>query len=169
MIALELARLSRYKDILRAGAAAGQLDVFQFAGLMLRESEAGWAPGYAPQNDPCGWGDDGHAWGLFQIDKRYHAGFVFGPLARIPLQQALYAAGILSADRRELAQHIPVTDGGTLLTLCMYDSYNAGDGSVLRAIAAGKDPDSVTTGDDYGQWIIAKAAELQGTAPAFFG
>lgn len=40
-------------------------------------------------------------------------------------------------------------------------AYNAGAGNVRRAIAAGKDPDSVTTKGDYASDVLARAREIK--------
>lgn len=39
-------------------------------------------------------------------------------------------------------------------------SYNGGIANVLRAVAAGKDPDFTTTGADYSQWIVSRITPL---------
>lgn len=51
---------------------------------------------------------------------------------------------------------------GTLLWRAALAAYNGGDAYILRAIAAGKDPDTTTTGGDYSKHIIDRAIALGG-------
>jgi hypothetical protein len=41
--------------------------------------------------------------------------------------------------------------------------YNAGPGNVIQALASGKDPDAVTTGNDYGRDVLKRAERLVAT------
>lgn len=49
---------------------------------------------------------------------------------------------------------------GVALLRAALASYNGGIPNVLRAVAAGKDPDLTTTGADYSQWIVSRITPL---------
>jgi hypothetical protein len=127
-------------------------------GLMWRESLCGFA--LSPPGDPCGLGDNGNGFGLFQIDKRYHASFVNSAVSQDPYQQAMFACDILRSARdwfRRSASSIKGYD----LERATYAAYNAGAHSVYVAIMNGKDPDTNTTGHDYSKYIFTLAEVLQ--------
>jgi hypothetical protein len=75
-------------------------------------------------------------------------------------QNIAKGANVLSAARQALP--------GAALTEII-DAYNAGAVHEARTVAAGKDPDSVTTGGDYSQWVLEKIgpihSSLRGTNP----
>jgi hypothetical protein len=82
-------------------------------------------------------GDHGHGHGLWQLDDRSHS--IPDRFDTNVTAQAGTAAGMLAG-----------------LNVALHDwvhslaAYNAGLGAVLAAIAAGKNPDTRTTGGDYG-------------------
>ncbi|XP_007233085.3 lysozyme g isoform X1 [Astyanax mexicanus] len=61
----DLKRMQQYKSIITRVGAAKQMDPEVIAAIISRESRAGAAL-------VDGWGDHGNAFGLMQIDKRYH-------------------------------------------------------------------------------------------------
>ncbi len=163
----EHSRLLPYaRDLGIVSAAHGQ-DPYLMAAIMLRESGAGNAPGYIPQGSIVGYGDNGHAFGLFQIDRRYHATFLLTPAAQTFAGQAGYAADLLTQNRKWLASHgCPAG----VLEQAMICAYNASIAHVLSAVQAipPVNPDLVTTHGDYGSWVIAKATALRSLAPSLF-
>jgi hypothetical protein len=142
---------------------------WRFGALGLRESGWGWAPGYFPKGDPCGTGDHGHGFGLFQIDDRYHASFVRSADAQEPFRQALYACRLLREARDWFKRSAARAYDADHLEHAVYAAYNAGPGRVYHQIVMGLDPDEATTGKDYSRWIWAKAAALELDAPDLFG
>jgi Transglycosylase SLT domain len=121
--------------------------------LGYRESFLGFAPGYSPHGS-CGWGDNGNAWGLFQIDKRYHAHFVFSADAQVPEKQMFYACGLLTQNkacaRRDLSDI-----GDDQISKIAISAYNCGYGNAVNAYKSTGDSDSETTGKDYAKWILS--------------
>nr|AIZ00423.1 lysozyme [Anguilla japonica] len=61
----DFSRMKTYRDIIIKVGRAQQMDPAVISGIISRESRAG-----AALKD--GWGDHGNAFGLMQIDKRYH-------------------------------------------------------------------------------------------------
>jgi soluble lytic murein transglycosylase-like protein len=107
--------------------------------------------------DDFGLGDHGNAIGLMQIDKRYHPDFANGPLTADA--NVLKGAQIL---KKELDHY-----GGDKKTALA--AYNAGEGGVSRATFAGNEPDSATTGGNYGADVLSRYAILQqmsGSSPS---
>lgn len=176
----DLLRLKPYlADISEALIAAGEgaeregmvLDVPLLAALTLRETVAGWGPGYSPKGDPRGTGDGGRGHGLFQIDA-------YGPFAHfIPARgqpwpvadQAAAALAALRAGRHELRAF----RSHPLFARAVAASYNAGSPKVAAALRAGKDPDSVTAKGpskrpDYGSHVLSIRASLLTRYPSTF-
>lgn len=92
-------------------------------------------------------GDGGHGRGLMQIDDRYHRKFLqehedgYDPESNID-----YAAGLLKAELNRF--------NGKYLRA--FQAYNAGGGTVIKAIHAGQDPDTYTANRDYGKDTLAR-------------
>lgn len=155
----DLPRLEPYKQILKTATDTYSEDVRRFAALLLRESEAGQASGYHPPGDPCGWGDAGNAYGLFQIDKRYHSDFIASGAAKDPQQQAFYACSLLAQNRQLLKQY--GFGNHPLFERAVYDLYNAAPHGVIEELqAVNGNPDLPTTGGDYASWIFSKAEAI---------
>lgn len=127
-------------------------------GLMWRESLCSFA--LNPAGDPCGLGDNGNGYGLFQIDKRYHASFVGSADAKDPEKQAMYACGILNA-AREWFKRSASSIKGYDLERAVYAAYNAGEHSVYVALMNRQDPDTHTTDHNYSKYIFDLASVLQ--------
>src|SRR5205814_584780 len=101
--------------------------------------------------DAQGFGDGGHAFGLLQVDKRFHTlrGVDQGPASRGHLEQAV---GILVDFRYQVqAQHPDWEDEFVLKGAAV--AYNAG----VRNVQTKAGMDRGTTGDDYGSDVIARA------------
>lgn len=97
-----------------------------------------------------GWGDNNHAFGICQVDKRFHT--LVGlddPYSQAHVEQAM---GILSRYRDQVEKNHPSwTDEQVLKGACV--AYNAGVSNV-RTISG---MNQGTTHDDYGDDVIARA------------
>jgi hypothetical protein len=158
-------RLEPYlPDFAEAALMEGE-DTALLAALCLRETHAGWAPGYVPKGCFTGRGDHGHGFGLFQIDDR-------GPYRHLPAEcpeatpmlQARWACAVLEDARRELAAF----RGHPLFERATLAAYNAGSPRVATALRAGLDPDSVTTGKNYGADVLHRRDRLRSRYPHAF-
>lgn len=156
-----------YVDDIKAALSevGGGEDPYLFAALVLRESGGGWAPGYVPQGAIDGWGDKGFAYGLFQIDRRFHQEFIESKGAKTVRGQAVYALRLLKSNRRLLRVICKVPD---LLERATYAAYNCGAGNVLKALRYNISPDRYTAGKDYSTWIWKRADALRQSAPDLF-
>lgn len=98
-----------------------------------------------------GWGDRGNAFGIMQVDKRYHkiAGVNEGPGSVAHLEQAV---GIFKNYRQQISRNHPKWSDANLLKGAAV-AYNSGVGNV-RSIGG---MDQGTTHDDYGSDVIARA------------
>ena len=94
-------------------------------------------------------GDGGHGHGVFQYDDRSHA-IPAGFDGDVRLQAETAAAMLRGL--------IDAFQGNVRAAL---DAYNAGAGAVRAALRVGRDPDSVTTGRDYGSDVLARMSYLQ--------
>lgn len=118
-------------------------------GLASRETHIGSVLG-APSGSKEGWGDRNHAFGVMQVDKRYHK--IKGlndPFSRAHLDQAV---GIYASYRDQVKQNHPDwSDENLLKGAC--SAYNSGVGNVQSISGM----DRGTTGDDYGNDVIARS------------
>lgn len=89
-------------------------------------------------------GDNGHGYGIMQIDKRYHSAFTSNNAPNNHAANILKGATILKAE-------IDRFNGNKLHALA---AYNAGPSSVREAIMQGLDPDLYTTGQNYGKDVL---------------
>lgn len=159
-----LSRLTPWIPEIALVTARTEEDPFRVISLMYVESWCGWAPGYTPKGDPNGWGDGGHAFGFFQIDKRYHAAFIARPDAGSVDAQARYAISLLQANRTSLRRIV----SGDLLERSVYAAYNGPLGMIYSGLKHGADPDSFTTGKDYAARIWKEAEALRASKPEAF-
>lgn len=165
-VQLELCRLGAYRaDIAQACDEWGE-DPYLLAAICLRESGAGYAPGYLPQGRPDGWGDHGFGFGLMQIDRRWHKSFVYSERARAAVNQFRYAAKLLHENREFFRRSHSMS--GHDFDACAVAAYNAGAGNVLHAIVMSQPIDSVTTGHDYSGDVLVRATRLRVADPHFF-
>lgn len=161
----DLERLKPYLDDIHEACLLEGEDAALVCAIALRETHAGWAPGYKPKGSHIGWGDSGHGFGLFQIDDR-------GPYAYLPKEapqatpflQARWACHVLSDARSELGawSALPVYE---VAWIC---AYNAGSPAVKRQLRMGKHPDHATTGHDYGSDVLRRRDELRHKHPTVF-
>jgi len=94
-------------------------------------------------------GDGGHGRGIWQRDDR---SFVIpDDYLSTPLKQANDAGTLLAGHFAHFRTVYPAAV--TRASIC---AYNAGRGGVTRAVQAGKKPDEVTTGGDYGADVLER-------------
>jgi hypothetical protein len=166
--------------VIREAATITGEDPYRLSGLLYRESWCGWAPGYRPKGSWDGWGDDPdgplgpitpHAFGLCQIDRRWHRPFIDSAHAKDPLKQVLYACDLLRENRLAFGRSA-LSLRGDELERAVYASYNAGFGRVYHEVITGRphrgDPDAVTTGKNYSRWIFGLADAFRGLAPDLY-
>ena len=142
------------------------------AAVALRETCAGYAPGYTPRGTHLGWGDSGHGWGLWQADDRTWEAWILTPEALTAIGQARQAARKIAANLRILSAAFPALPAATL-ELAAICGYNARLGAVAGQLAAGADPNAVTTRGpsgrpDYGDDVLAIAERLRRGDPLHF-
>jgi hypothetical protein len=161
----DLLRLTPYLgDFAEAALVEGE-DTALLCAISLRETWAGWAPGYFPKGSAAGRGDDGHGFGLFQIDDR-------GPYGHLPREcpeaapdlQARWACAVLRDARSDLSEF----KAHPLYEQAVLCAYNAGAPRVLRSLRIGVDPDLVTTGRNYGTDVLARRITLRLEHPDVF-
>lgn len=165
LVSEDFERLLPYlSDFAEAALMEGE-DTALLCAVCIRETWAGWAPGYVPAGSPTGRGDHGHGFGLFQIDDR-------GPYAYLPKEapsatahlQARWACWVLRDMRNELSRF----KRHPLYERAVVCAYNAGSPRVGRALEIGVDPDLCTTGGDYGTDVIATRQMLRAAYPERF-
>lgn len=137
-----------------AAAVTGE-DPFVLAAIAERESLYGRAL------DAQGRGDGGRAYGVFQVDERYHREFVESGGWRDPTKSAVYAAKLLAANREALGGPVALEFGPEMVERAVIAAYNASVNSVLRGLREARDPDKYTTGGNYSRDVLARAARLR--------
>lgn len=144
-----------YLPLIETAAARSGTSPAIIAGIGSRESHWGLSPAL-DKPGPEGRGDNGHGRGLMQIDDRYHefarSGRWYDPTANLQ-----YAATVLIDARAYIHNRFPFLSPEALLHATI-SAYNAGPGNVAKAITAGRDPDSATTGRDYGRDVLSRAS-----------
>ncbi len=171
----DLLRLEPYLGDFHEACLLEGEDTALIAAICLRETLAGWAPGYIVPPGALrhlGRGDHGHGFGLFQIDDR-------GPYAYLPREapsatpylQARWACWVLAEARHELAawRALPVFE---VATIC---AYNAGSPAVIRCLRENRHPDHATADGpdldhegDYGSDVLRRRDELRAAHPDLF-
>jgi Transglycosylase SLT domain len=114
-------------------------------GIGSRETAWGTSR-FLDEPGPGGRGDGGHGRGLMQIDDRWHKPFIASGMWADAFANIEYATGLLASNFKYFRKRGLVDDA---LIAASIAAYNAGAGSVGRAVRKGDDPDSVTTGRDY--------------------
>ncbi|XP_067237939.1 lysozyme g-like [Chanodichthys erythropterus] len=137
----DLARMEKYKSIIIKVGRAKQMDPAVIAAIISRESRAG-----AALID--GWGDHGNAFGLMQVDKRYHT-----PVGAWDSEQHVtQGTEILIGSIKEIKAKFPqwtqeqCFKGGI-------SAYNAG----VKNVRTYERMDVGTTGGDYSNDVVARA------------
>ncbi|MEL6320957.1 MAG: transglycosylase SLT domain-containing protein, partial [Cyanobacteria bacterium J06626_14] len=127
------------------------------AGIGSRESA--WGRLLSPPG-PGGTGDGGHGRGLMQIDDRFHESFIRSGRWRSPKDNIDYAIDdVLAKSYAYLDRNTSLQ--GTDLLRGAIAAYNAGLGSVMRALQSGRDVDYYTTGQDYSWDVLNRAGWFQ--------
>lgn len=160
--------------ILKASALTGEVKERLMA-LCYRESLCTFA--LDPPGSVVGWGDNGNAFGPFQVDKRYHADFIKAELGRYAWavkegqrydaqNQANYACQVLRDARYWIKKNSGLSSDP--LERATYAAYNAGPYSVVSATRTGAQNvpletrvDMPTTGKNYSASIFSMASILQ--------
>ncbi|XP_062856952.1 lysozyme g-like isoform X2 [Trichomycterus rosablanca] len=137
----DLQRMAQYKDLIVKVGQAKQMDPAVIGAIISRESRAGAAL-------VDGWGDHGKAFGLMQIDKRYHT-----PRGTWNSEEHLTQGTEILIDLiRAIQRKFPSWPkehqfkGGI-------SAYNAGVGNVRTY----ENMDVGTTGNDYANDVVARA------------
>lgn len=144
--------LSRNQALVASFNKAGQefdIPPAVIAALASRESRAGNIL------DSEGYGDNGNAYGILQVDKRYHTlQGLSDPTSEEHIRQAV---GIVSEYRDQVSQAHPSWSDSQVLKGAAA-AYNSGVGNV-RTIAG---MDIGTTGNDYSSDVVARAQYYKG-------
>nr|XP_032802807.1 lysozyme g-like isoform X1 [Petromyzon marinus] len=139
-------RLKSYKDRIMDAAATTGVDPAIVAAIVSRESRAG----NVLDN---GWGDNGNAFGLMQIDKRYHT-----PLegAYDSVEHLVQGSKILIDMFNTIQVKFPTWTAEQQLKGAI-SAYNAGP----RNVRSYDKMDVGTTGNDYANDVVARAQWLR--------
>ncbi|XP_050958619.1 lysozyme g isoform X5 [Labeo rohita] len=137
----DLAQMENYKGLITRVGRAKQMDPAVIAAIISRESRAGAAL-------EGGWGDYGNAFGLMQVDRRYHT-----PVGAFDSEQHVtQATEILISFIKEIKAKFPSWSqeqcfkGGI-------SAYNAG----VSSVSSNENIDARTTGQDYSNDVVARA------------
>lgn len=129
-------------------------------GICSRETECGLSAQCDIPGPSCR-GDYGHGHGLFQIDDRYHKDFIASGKWSDPQESSIYAAKLL------VSKYSYLKNKGYDNWRYAVSAYNSGEGNVKKCFDSGKDSDCRTTGRDYAEDVLKRAATYyEGTAPA---
>uniref|UniRef100_A0A3Q3XKZ7 Lysozyme g n=1 Tax=Mola mola TaxID=94237 RepID=A0A3Q3XKZ7_MOLML len=139
MAKTDAGRMEKYRPLISSAAETYGIDPAIIAGIISRESRAGNVL-------KDGWGDHGNAWGVMQVDKRYHT-----PRGGSESQEHIdQATGILSGfihhDKFSSWSATDQLKGGIA-------AYNCGPEKVQSPINV----DVRTTGGDYANDVVARA------------
>ncbi|XP_078515709.1 lysozyme g-like [Lissotriton helveticus] len=146
MAQTDFSRMQKYKGLIESVAREKNVQVGIIAGIMSRESRAG-----AALNQ--GWGDHGNAFGLMQVDKRYHTPRG-GWDSREHISQATgILVDMITAIQKRCSDWTSEQQlkGGIA-------AYNCGPNGVSKNY---NDVDSSTTGRDYSNDVVARAQWYQ--------
>lgn len=135
---------SRFQTVASKHGLPGSL----LAALASRESRCGSVL------DADGWGDRHNAYGILQVDKRYHD--IEGLPDPTSLDHLDQAAGIFSKNLDQILEHHDNWEDAFILKGAVV-AYNAGIGNVKTK----EEMDKGSTGDDYGSDVIARAQYYQ--------
>jgi soluble lytic murein transglycosylase-like protein len=100
-------------------------------------------------------GDNGWAHGIMQIDIRWHPNFTNNHRPDDHRANIMYGANYLARHYAEFRNWKHTAS-----------AYNAGAGNTRAALANGQDPDSRTTGKNYGQDVLNRAEIIKDLLPA---
>ncbi|XP_017329511.1 lysozyme g isoform X3 [Ictalurus punctatus] len=144
MAEVDLERMNQYKTIIMKVARAKKMDPAVIAGIISRETRAG----SCGSGLVGGWGDKGNAFGLMQVDKRYHC-----PAGDWDSEEhMIQATDILITFIKTIQEKFPDWSKEDHLKGGIA-AYNAGPGNVCSH----EGMDSKTTGKDYANDVVARA------------
>jgi hypothetical protein len=120
-------------------------------GLASRESHLGQILGMWGSSQ--GWGDNNNAFGIFQVDKRYHS--IVGKNSPFSYEHMSQAMEIFNQFRSQVLQKHPTWNKENVLKgACV--AYNAG----IRTVQTVEGMNFGTTGNDYGDDAIARSQKF---------
>ncbi|NXG67126.1 LYG protein, partial [Hemiprocne comata] len=137
----DLKNMSKYQGVITKVANSKCVDPAVIAGIISRESHAG-----AVLED--GWGDHGNAFGLMQVDKRYHK--IVGSWDSE--EHLAQGTEILCSMRKEIQKKFPTWTKEQQLKGAI-SAYNAG----YNNIQSYDRMDIGTTHNDYANDVVARA------------
>ncbi|XP_051940095.1 lysozyme g-like [Hippocampus zosterae] len=141
MAQTDLGRMNNYKAIIQRVGGNKDIDPAIIAGIISRESRAGNVL-------VNGWGDNGNAWGLMQVDKRYHT-----PQGGWNSEEHLsQGTDILISFIKQIKGKFPNWTAEQQLKGGIA-AYNIG----VRGVQTYERMDVGTTGDDYSSDVVARA------------
>ncbi|XP_010896890.2 lysozyme G [Esox lucius] len=143
MAADDLNAMNRYKSLIISVGQAKGVDPAVIAGIISRESRAGKGL------DSNGWGDHGNAFGLMQIDKRWHTP-QGGPFSETHISQATQI--LVDIINFEVKKKFSSWTKEEQLKAGLA-GYNMG----LSRVHSYERVDESTTGKDYSNDVIARA------------
>ncbi len=101
-----------------------------------------------------------HGFGIMQVDIGTDPAFCASwTEAKVP--ESIERGTQILAEKRQYLSGKGIADPKAIAA-----AYNTGQGNVARSIAAGKDPDSTTSGHDYGSDVLARMAIFKGLLSA---
>ncbi|XP_073526630.1 lysozyme g-like [Phyllobates terribilis] len=146
----DLGRMNKYKGTIQSVSVETGMDGAIIAGIISRESRAGNVL------DSRKYGDHGNAFGLMQIDIRYHTPRgdwkSENPRDWNNKVHILQCTQILASMFTAIHQKFPGFTKEDQMKGALA-AYNAGPGNVTNL----HDPDSRTTGKDYSNDVVARA------------
>jgi murein DD-endopeptidase MepM/ murein hydrolase activator NlpD len=141
--------LNRFKE----ASKKYDIPVALILALASRESHLGSILGRG--NNKAGWGDNNNAFGVFQVDKRYHK--IQGQHDPFSWEHLDHAMGIFNQYRSEIQKKHPDWSQSNILKgACV--AYNSGVNNVQTIEGMNEG----TTNNDYGDDVIARAQEFFG-------
>ncbi|XP_028260538.1 lysozyme g-like [Parambassis ranga] len=141
MAQTDAGRMAKYKTKINNAAAAYGIDPALVAAIISRESRAGNVL-------KDGWGDHGNAWGLMQVDIRYHT----RQGAWDSEEHLRQGTGILVDFITKISNKFRSWTNEQKLKGGIA-AYNAGDGNIHSY----ENVDERTTGKDYSNDVVARA------------
>ncbi|XP_062304456.1 lysozyme g-like [Osmerus eperlanus] len=138
----DLSEVNKHKDNIKSVGRQTGMDAAVIAGIISRESRGGTGL------DSNGWGDHGNAFGLMQIDKRWHSP-QGGPFSEQHIRQA---TDILKGCYGEIKNKFPSWNEDQCLKGALA-AYNMG----ASRVHSYESVDANTTGGDYSNDVVARA------------
>ncbi|KAE8625585.1 hypothetical protein XENTR_v10006326 [Xenopus tropicalis] len=145
MAQTDLTRMNRYRSIIESVSRKMGMDAALIAGIISRESRAGNVL-------INGWGDNGNAFGLMQVDKRFHKISGAWNSEEHVTQGTEILIGMFASIKRKFPQWSTEQHLKGAVA-----AYNAGPGNVIS-----NDVDVRTTGKDYANDVLARAKFYKG-------